>query len=77
MATLQVKNLDDALHKALRSRAEQEGMTLSELVVRLIRRELARPSMAEWLDSVGKLPPHPDVDVVTVMDEVRVDFDRH
>ncbi|MGH3736755.1 MAG: FitA-like ribbon-helix-helix domain-containing protein [Micromonosporaceae bacterium] len=77
MATLQVKNLDEELHRALRKRAEQEGTTLSELVVRLIRRELARPSMAEWLDSVERLPAHPDVDVVRVMDEVRVDLDRH
>ncbi|MGH3658079.1 MAG: FitA-like ribbon-helix-helix domain-containing protein, partial [Micromonosporaceae bacterium] len=44
VATLQVKNLDESLHTALRTRAEQEGTTLSELVTRIIRRELARPS---------------------------------
>lgn len=41
MATLQVKNLSDDRHAGLRARAEEEGTILSELVTRLLRRELA------------------------------------
>ncbi|MGH3728899.1 MAG: FitA-like ribbon-helix-helix domain-containing protein [Micromonosporaceae bacterium] len=77
MATLQVKNLDESLHTALRTRAEQEGTTLSELVTRIIRRELARPSMADWLTEVRKLPRHDRVDSAALIDEVRADIDRH
>ena len=75
MATLQLKNLDDGLHAALRQRAEQEGTTLSELVTRMIRRELARPSMTTWLAEVRKLRRHDDLDTTAVLDDVRADLD--
>ncbi|HEU4910368.1 MAG TPA: hypothetical protein VFV76_00580 [Actinomycetes bacterium] len=57
MATLQVKNMPDDLHAALRARADMEGTTLSELVTRVLRKELSLPSMTEWLDEVAALEP--------------------
>jgi len=72
MASLQVKNLPDELHAALRERAEREGTTLSELVTRALRREVALPSMADWLGDLGRLEPvDPGVDVPRLLDEVR------
>lgn len=72
MATLQVKNMPDDLHAALRARADTEGTTLSELVTRVLRKELSLPSMTEWLDEAAALEP---VRVTTgtteVMREVR------
>jgi antitoxin FitA len=73
MATLQVKDLPDDLHAALRRRAAEEGTTLSALVTRLLRRELALPSTAAWLDELRRRPVHPPVDVVEVLDAVRAD----
>lgn len=76
MANLQVKNLPDDLHAALRSRAEREGTSLSELVTRLLRRELSLPSMTEWLAEVAALPRlGTDLDMANVIDAVRAEPD--
>lgn len=74
MATLQIKQLPDELHSALRARAQREGTTLSELVTRMLRRELALPSMTEWLATVQARPARgSDIDVAELLDEVRAD----
>lgn len=71
MATLQVKDLPDELHAALRRRADEEGTTLSALVTRLLRRELALPSTAAWLDELRRRPVHAPVDVLWALDQAR------
>ena len=43
MATLQVKGMDDALYKALATRAAQENRSISQQVVAIIRDSLAQP----------------------------------
>lgn len=58
MSNVQVKNLDDEMHQQLRERAAQEGTTISEYVLELIRRDLRRPTRRQWLDDVAKLPKH-------------------
>ncbi len=75
MATLQIKQLPDELHAALRERARREGSTLTELVTRMLRRELALPSMTEWLATVTERPLRgSDIDVEQLLDEVREDL---
>ena len=71
MATLQVKNLPDDLHAQLRARANEEGTTLSELVTRLLRRELAVPSMRRWLTELETAPEHGELDTVGAIDAAR------
>ena len=44
---VQVRNVPDDVHEALRSRAAAEGTSLSELVLRQMRTMAARPSNAE------------------------------
>lgn len=66
-----MKDLPDDLHRALRHRAQEEGTTLSALVTRLLRRELALPSTAAWLDELRRRPVHPPVDAVGALDVVR------
>lgn len=72
MAILQVKSLPDDMYAELQRRAREEGTTVSDFVTRMLRRELAKPSLAEWL---ADLPDKPltkrDVDVQAVMDEIR------
>ena len=46
---LQVRNLPDELHAALQERARSEGMTMSDYVTKVLRRDLAKPTMAEWI----------------------------
>jgi antitoxin FitA len=71
MATLQVKNLPNDLHAQLRARADEEGTTLSELVTRLLRRELAVPSMRQWLAELETAPEHGELDTVGAVDAAR------
>jgi len=76
MATLQVKQLPDDIHAALKERARVEGTTLSELVTSMLRRELALPSMSEWLAKLQERPQAGrDIDVPRLLDEVRADSD--
>ncbi len=56
MSNLQVKNLEAEVHDQLRQRAADEGTTISEYVLELIRRDLRRPSRRTWLDTVSQLP---------------------
>lgn len=80
MANLQVKNIPDDVHAQLRARAAAEGRTLSELVATLLRREMALPSMSEWLveldDVIERHPVHADIDVPALLDEVRGEDSR-
>lgn len=73
---LQVKNLPDDLHAALADRARHEGVTMSEYVTRLLRRDLSRPNMAEWLAEQHREdgPPR-SIDVVHALDLARVEYD--
>jgi plasmid stability protein len=70
MAAIQVKNLPDDLHEALRRRAAAEGISLSELVTRTLRREAALPSLDEWLVR-ARSRPRSDVDGVRAVEEAR------
>ena len=49
MVMLQVKNLPEALHAALVDRAKAEGVTMSTYVTRLLRVDLQRPTLREWV----------------------------
>ena len=78
MAHLQVKNVPDDLYEAVRERAKSEGLTISDLVLRNLRREVEKPSLKEWVATVsarydGKLPR--DIDTQKIMDEVRAEFE--
>jgi plasmid stability protein len=72
VANLQVKGLPEDLHEELRRRADADGTTLSELVTRMIRRELALPSLSDWLTELASRPAREtDLDVESLMDEIR------
>ncbi|QJW34896.1 FitA-like ribbon-helix-helix domain-containing protein [Cellulosimicrobium protaetiae] len=75
MGMLQVKNLPDEMHAALAARARADGTTMSEYVTRLIRRDLARPTLTEWVAEQRSDAPRAEVDVAHVLDEVRVEYD--
>ena len=76
MATLQVKRVPDDLYEKAKQRAAAEGISLSEMILRMMRRELMVPSVAEWLDMVNKRKRASiDFDIQALMDEVRGEFD--
>jgi hypothetical protein len=57
VSTIQVKDVPPAVHRELRRRAEQEGLTIRDYVLKLIERDLRRPSMTDWLARVAELEP--------------------
>jgi antitoxin FitA len=57
MSSVQVKNVDEETHELLRQRAAAAGMTLGEYVLELIRKDLRKPSRAEWFARLDALPP--------------------
>lgn len=75
MAHLQIKNLPEDLHAALRARAACEGGTMTDVIVRMLRRELALPSMGDWLAALAERPLCAgEIDVERLIDEVRADI---
>ena len=80
MGAIQVKNVPEDLHDELRQRAENEGTSISEYVLRLIRRELSLPTTDEWFAMLKANPPLASdaaPDVVAEIDEARNDRDAH
>ncbi|AYG02111.1 hypothetical protein [Gryllotalpicola protaetiae] len=77
MAILQVKSMPDELYAGLQTRAKAQGMSMSEYVVRVLRKDLSRPTTSEWLSQVEERlegEPLRDIDVVTALDGVRAEF---
>jgi hypothetical protein len=58
VSNVQVKNLDPEIHDQLRERAMAAGLTISDYVLGLIRRDLQLPSRGQWLKTIASLPRH-------------------
>ena len=46
--TIQIRNIPEDLHRALKDRAAQMGMTLSGYLLSEIEQVAAKPTMKEW-----------------------------
>lgn len=57
MATIQVRNVPEELHRKLKSRAAETGQSLSDYVLEELRVAARRPAMREWLDEVARFEP--------------------
>jgi hypothetical protein len=73
MSSVQVRHVDEETHELLRERAAAAGMTLGEYVLELIRKDLRKPTRAEWLARLRSLPPADarPADVLRELDEGR------
>ncbi len=74
MANLQVKNLPDELHALLAERARREGVSMSDYVTRVLRRDLTRPTIDEWLAAHAATGPARPIDVAAALDDVRLEY---
>ena len=54
---LQVRNVPDRIHRALRERAARRGKTLSGFVLDELERMVDEVPLDEWLDEVHRHPP--------------------
>ncbi len=75
MGAIQIKNVPEELHAAIRSRAAEEGRTVSEYVLDLIKRDLRTPTMRQWLARVQSREPvepvEPSIDTVELLHQLR------
>jgi antitoxin FitA-like protein len=53
---VQIRGVPVALRERLRRRADSKGLSMSQYVIEILT-DLARPTLAEWLATVGKSPP--------------------
>ena len=54
---IQIRNVPDDLHRQLKVRAAQEGMTLSAYLLSELESVAKKPTMREWLEKVSSREP--------------------
>jgi antitoxin FitA len=54
---IQIRNIPDELHRDLKVRAAQTGMTLSDYLLAELRSLAVRPTMREWLAGSERWEP--------------------
>jgi antitoxin FitA len=75
MGAIQVKDVPEELHAALRRRAIREGMTLADYVLDLIRRDLGLPSRREWFERLAGRGPVEGGDIAEEIRAARAERD--
>jgi antitoxin FitA len=73
MKMIQIRNVPDDLHRALKVRAAREGTTLSELIMRELPRIANKPSLEEVLERIKSREPVTGLE--TTADLIREDRD--
>jgi len=69
---IQIRNVPDWLHRKLKARAATEGMSLSDYLIRELKRDAERPSVAEFREMLAKLTPvEPSVSPAQMIRELR------
>lgn len=65
---IQIRNVPDALHRKLKSRAALAGMTLSDFLLREIQAVAEKPTLDEWLKRLKTREPfHPKMSTADVI----------
>jgi plasmid stability protein len=78
MSAIQVKDVPLELHERLRARARAEGRSLSDYVLYVLERDLAMPTMREWLEGVQEDEPVTGIssaEIVAAIHEGRAEHD--
>jgi len=76
---VQIRNMPEAVHRKLKSRAAEAGMSLSEYLLRECERVAAIPTWEEMRERLKKLTAvelPPGVDVVDIIREGREERDE-
>lgn len=56
MPMIQIRNVPDDVHRAIKARAALAGMTMSDFLLRELRKILRRPTRVDLLDRIARLP---------------------
>ena len=54
---IQIRHVPERVHRKLKARAAQEGKSLSDYLLREIRRVAERPTMEEIMERLARLSP--------------------
>ena len=54
---IQIRNVPDEIHRTLKTRAAQEGKSLSDYILGELRKSAEVPTMAEMLERIRNRPP--------------------
>ena len=54
---VQIRNVPSELHRQLKARAALEGMSLSEYLLREVRKAVERPTLEEMKQRLSRLSP--------------------
>ena len=54
---VQIRNMPEHIHRIVKARAASEGMSLSEYLLREIRKTAERPTNQEIMERLAQLPP--------------------
>lgn len=57
MADLLIRNVDAQTHEELKRRAEADGLSVQQYVLRVLTDHTSRLSVHEWLRRLDELPP--------------------
>ena len=71
---LRIRNVPDDLHRRLKARSALAGVSMSDYVLREIRKSLTRPTRDEVLARMAELPP---IELDPPVAEVLRDERRH
>ena len=53
---IQIRNVPDQIHRQIKARASLAGMSMSEFILKELKRVIERPSREELLDRLDMLP---------------------
>ena len=69
---IQIRNVPDALHRALKARAAMAGMSLSDYLLLEMREIASRPTLAEFRERLHKRTPvSVEIDTARIIREER------
>ncbi|HET8567424.1 MAG TPA: hypothetical protein VFM93_00370 [Candidatus Limnocylindria bacterium] len=68
---LQIRGVPRGLRDAVRRRAAGKGVSMSRYVIEVLRDDMERPTMAEWLEEVRRLPKVKGIDAAELIREAR------
>jgi plasmid stability protein len=54
---IQIRNVPDEVHQALKVRAIKEGMSLSDFLLREVSKVLARPTLPDMIERIRQRKP--------------------
>jgi plasmid stability protein len=69
---IQIRNVPENIHRTLKARAAEAGMSLSDYALNELRQSIRRPTMAEMRARLEALPPiETTTDPVDIIRELR------